>query len=299
MQICAVRSQLAVAEFGEFDYICSSILSTYMALNQLKLALWMMSELVNAKSAGISREELSDRWERSSINDRSDKAKGIPERTFYRLRNDLQDLFGVNIVSCGHGECRYMVENPEYSEFLGMFCRMVCENSGHSPSLHDLKMLVGHGRDITPEERHIIGELAFKLNRLAYETLRDLIAEANSGKIAGADRAQWADIKYHICVWLEATYQRTDSWVGVGIERNGEDGYGIVRFYIVNETDCEETHERLMRELDLLPPEQLDGNFRWFAPRDESLREVRYSSQPDMAKIRSVVEKLCARLNTI
>lgn len=229
----------------------------------------------------------------------NEKKEELSERTFYRLRNELEDLFGVEIHIKSSLNNSYVVSQTEYSVFLGLFSRLITENSGYSLSLHDVMLHVMKGMEITVEEKQTIEEIAFKLNRLAYETLHDLIDEVNDGKIAGADRAQWADIKYHICIWLEATFERIASWVGVGIDKKGEDGYGIVRFYIVNETDDQEFHDRLMKELALLPPEQLDGNFRWFAPCDEKLRSMRYSSHPDMAQIKVVVEKLCARLNSM
>ena len=267
-----------------------------MSLTQLKRALWVMNELVQAGSDGIGYKELNRRWSKATVNDKGD---GISERTFYRLIGDLQSLFDVDIEIKGRLDNRYVVRHDERSVFLGMFSRLVTENSAFSPTLQELMLHVMNGMEITTEEKNAIEAIAFKLNRLAYETLHDLIDEVNDGKIAGADSAQWADIKYHICIWLEETFQRIFSWVGVSIDKKGEDGYGIVRFYIVNETDDREFHDRLMKELDLLPPELLDGNFRWFAPRDEELRSMRYSSRPDMEKIRTVIEKMCAMINSV
>lgn len=267
-----------------------------MSLNQLKRALWVMNELVNSGPCGISYSELSRKWLDSPVNDRGED---LSERTFYRLRKDLESLFDVDIKLKSTTDNRYIVTQTEYSMFLGLFCRMITDNSKYRPSLQDLMLQVMRGMEISTEEKKMIEEIAFKLNRLAYETLRDLIEEVNGGTFTGADRAQWADIKYHICIWLEDTFQRLSSWVGVGIDRKGEDGKGCVKFYIVNETDDEELHALLMKELNLLSPERLDGKFWWFAPREESSRTLSYSSKPDMGHIRKVVENLCRQINSI
>lgn len=255
-----------------------------------------MNELVNAGSAGISYKDLSRRWSTSPIND---SGAQISERTFFRLRQDLQSLFDVDIDVKSHTDNRYVVSLAEHSVFIGMFCRLITANSESKPTLHDLMLHVMKGMEITTEEKQMIEDIAFKLNRIAYETLGGLITAVNEGAVKGADRAQWADIKYHTCIWLEETFQRIDSWVGVAIERKGADGNGFVRFYIVNETDDADFHRQLIKELDLLPPKRLDNKFHWFAPRDPSLHAMTYSSQPDLSLIKSRVETLSKRLNRI
>ena len=216
---------------------------------------------------------------------------------FYRLRNELESLFDVEIKPKSTIDNSYIVSQTEYSIFLGMFCRLITDNSKYHPSLQDLMLQVISGMEITTEEKNLIEEIAFRLNRLAYETLRDLIDDALQGRIAGANRAQWADIEYHICIWREDTFQRIETWVGVVIDRKAEEG--IVKFYIVNETDNKEFHDRLMKELDLLPAEQLDGKFWWFAPREESLRTLIYSSKPNEVHIKRIIENLCSKINSI
>lgn len=269
-----------------------------MALTQLKRALWLMNELVEAGTSGISNEDLCKKWIKSEINDRKESGS-LTERTFYRLRRDLESLFNVDILCTKDSEKRYYIEQPEYSVFLGMFSKLVTNNAQDGSNLQQLFLQVMSGMEISARDKETIENIAFKLGRVAYETLNHLIANANAGKINGVDRAQWGEIKYHTHFWLEETYQRTLSWVGVAIDKKDGDGNGVVKFYIGNESDDIEFHTRLMRELDLLPPEKIDGHYWWFAPRDESTHSMIYTSHPEIDAIRLRVETLSRQLNSI
>lgn len=62
-------------------------------------------------SAGrITREEVDRRWERASINDMHESH--IPERTFHRWRQEIEQLFHINIV-CDKPTNSYYIENAE------------------------------------------------------------------------------------------------------------------------------------------------------------------------------------------
>ena len=269
-----------------------------MALTQLKRALWVINELVGAGSVGISSKELCEKWEKSTINDRREEGP-LTERTFYRLRRDLESLFNVEILCSGNKEKRYYVEQTEYSVFIGMFSKLVIGNAKYGSNLQQLFFQVMNDMEISAEDKATIEQIAHKLGRVAYETLGQLITDANTGKISYTDHAQWGEIKYHTHFWLEETYQRTLSWVGVSIDRKGKNGQGVVRFYIGNESDDTEFHTLLMREFDLLPPEKIDGHYWWFAPRDESAHSMIYTSQPEIDAIRLRIENLSRQLNAI
>lgn len=269
-----------------------------MSLNQLKRALWVMNELVGAGSAGISSEELCNKWEKSEINDRCE-AGPLTERTFYRLRRELESLFNIDILCTGGSENRYYINQTEYSVFLGMFSKLITDNVQYGSNLQQLFLQVIGGMEISAEDKATIEDIAFRLGRVAYETLGQLITEANAGKIYGVDRAQWGEIKYHTHFWLEETYQRTLSWIGVAINKKNQDGLVEVKFYIGNESDNTEFHSLLMQQFDLLPPEKIDGHHWWFAPRVQSIHLMTYASQPDIDKIRLRIETLSAQLNSI
>ena len=74
-----------------------------MSLTQLKRALWVMNELVGAGNIRISSEVLCEKWRKSTINDRGEEGP-LTERTFYRLRRDLESLFNVEILCSGDKE---------------------------------------------------------------------------------------------------------------------------------------------------------------------------------------------------
>lgn len=268
-----------------------------MSLSQLKRALWIMNELVGAGETGISSEELCEKWERSEINDRRENGP-LTERTFYRLRRDLESLFNVNILCTKDYEKRYYIEHTAYSVFLGMFSKLVTDNARFGPNLRQLFLQVMSGTEISAEDKAIIENIAFKLGRVAFESLGQLITDARDGKIRGVDNAQWGEIKYHTHFWLEETYQNSLSWVGVAIDRKGHDGYGVVKFYIGNESDDTEFHSHLTREFDTLPPEKIDGHFWWFAPKDEELHTMLYTSQPDVEAISARISSLSLRLSS-
>ena len=267
-----------------------------MSLSQLKRALWVMNELVKANSVGISRRKLSKRWAESLMNDNGERE--LSERTFYRLRNELESLFDVSIVCSRDGEKRYFLEQSEYSVFLGMLCQLVTGNSKHSMSIQDLLLHVMKDMDIPEDEKRMIDTIAFRLNKIPYATGEQLIDAARDGKIRGADRAQWAEYEWHsACVWLEESYRRNSSWVGVHISRKGKNNMGEVRFYVVNESQDALIHSEMIERLNLENGIQRGGGYWWFAPREESLHTLGYVAFPDFETIKCRVELLLGKLN--
>ncbi|MDE6552294.1 MAG: hypothetical protein K2K98_04955 [Muribaculaceae bacterium] len=257
----------------------------------------MMNELISASPVGITREELSRKWITSRFNDK--KEPELPERTFFRLRKLLEDLFEVEIISRAVGGVNYYsVEQTDYSVFLGMLCGLVSDNSKRNLSLKDLMLQVLNDVEITEEEKRMLDDISFKIGKEAYECGRWLINEAEEGRIEGADRGQWAEHrKYHLCIWLEEEYQRLKSWVGVHINRKASDGRVEVRFYVVCESQDEDLHALLMEKLHLLPGEKREGDYWWFAPKDEALRQMKYVSVPDRHALQARVETLLSGLN--
>lgn len=270
-----------------------------MAPNQLKRSLWMMNELISAGPTGITREELSRKWMDSRFNDA--KEPELPERTFFRIRKSLQELFEVEIICrISGGVKRYSVEQTDYSVFLGMLCGLVSGNSKRNLSLKDLMLQVLNDVEITEEEKRMLDDISFKIGKEAYECGKWLIKEAEEGRIKGADRGQWSEHrKYHLSIWLEEEYQRLKSWVGIHINRKASDGRGEVRFYVVCESQDEDLHALLMEKLQLLPGEQREGNYWWFAPQDDALHKMSYVSMPDRNAIRARIETLLSLLNPL
>ena len=267
-----------------------------MAITQMKRALWMLSELIESSPKGLTREELDRKWAVSTFNDKGEKK--INKRTFYRLRDDLQEIFQIDIICSKDGNNRYYIEQTEYSVFLGMLCQLVTDNSKRNLSLKDLMLQVLNGVEITEDEKRMLDDISFKIGKEAYECGKWLIKEAEEGRIKGADKGQWSEHrKYHLCIWLEEEYQRLKSWVGVNINRKAADGRGKIRFYIVCESQDETLHTRLMKELSLFHGEKREGDYWWFAPKDDALHVMSYVSMPDRNAIRTRVETLLSSLN--
>lgn len=268
-----------------------------MGLNQLKRALWVINELVKAGDEGISREKLNERWSRSEFNDTG--RPELSERTFHRLRRELESLFQVEIQCHSRNvENRYRIELNEYSLFIGMLCRLVMDNSEFSISIRDLLHQVMSDVEITPEESAAIDKIAFKLNKTPFETGKKLIDAVLEGEVKGANRAQWGEYESHnVCIWEEDAYQRVMTWVGVNLPRKGKDGRGEIRFYIVNETQDFTLHEKLRKELHLKEGEKKGGDYWWFAPEEESFHLLGYTTTPDLSEIIRRVEILLMKLN--
>ncbi|MDE7421067.1 MAG: hypothetical protein K2N35_12750 [Muribaculaceae bacterium] len=267
-----------------------------MAITQMKRALWMLSELIESSPRGLTREELDRKWAVSTFNDKGEKK--INKRTFYRLRDDLQEIFQIDIICSKDGNNRYYIEQTEYSVFLGMLCQLVTDNSKRNLSLKDLMLQVLNGVEITEDEKCMLDDISFKISKEAYECGKWLIKEAEEGRIKGADKGQWSEHrKYHLCIWLEEEYQRLKSWVGVNLNRKAADGRGEIRFYIVCESQDETLHTRLMKELSLFHGEKREGDYWWFAPKDDALHVMSYVSMPDRNAIRTRVETLLSCLN--
>lgn len=266
-----------------------------MAITQMKRALWMMKELIESSPIGLSREELNRKWSVSTFNDKREEK--INERTFYRLRDDLQEIFQIDILCSKDGNKRYYVEHTEYSDFIGMFCRLVADNSKNSIAIKDLMLNVMNGMAISDEERNMIDGMAFRLNRVGFECGERLIAAARNGDIKGADHAQWANIKYHLFIWLDETCLRTKSTIGVALFPHKDKNRGEIRLYIVNEAQDAVQHARIMEKLDLHPGEKRVDDYWWFAPKDESLHLLTYTTYPDETTLRTNIEILLSRLN--
>ncbi len=270
-----------------------------MSLSQMKRALWFVNELVGAKSYGVSYEDLSSRWQRSLLNDKKDER--ISERTFFRLRRDLESLFDINIEEFPPKKGRYRLEMTENSVLLSMLCKLVTDNSARGVGLDVLLAQVIEGREISVQAKRQIYEMAFRLNKASFLAGQQLITDTLEGKIAGADNAQWSpDDKYRVCIYLDETYERIKTWIGVAILPQDEsDCEGSVRLFVVNETQDVALHERLREALDLDEGVKEKQDYWWFAPRDESFAKMTYVTGPDVAAIRERAQRLLAGVNRV
>lgn len=175
-----------------------------MSVSQLKRVLWAINEILSASTHGISREELSDKWANSSMND--NKEEGIPERTFHRIRRSLESVFGVEIKCIKGAEPRYRLapqdlEPGNNSLFNLMLNKALSDKDEKSTKLHDIFNLIMSGKNITRDDMGTVQSIARKLRRVPFEYGLQLIDSAENGNIAGADCAEWdAGYKRYVCV---------------------------------------------------------------------------------------------------
>lgn len=67
-----------------------------MSGNVYKRYVWLL-DLIN-RSNGITQEEISNRWQQCSLNERGER---LPRRTFHNHLEKIYDIFGVKIVGAG------------------------------------------------------------------------------------------------------------------------------------------------------------------------------------------------------
>lgn len=71
--------------------------------------IWL-ADLIYRKD-GITRDEINRCWSISGLN--NGKEKELPERTFHRHKDAIEELFGIEIVCDRHGEKAYHIANRE------------------------------------------------------------------------------------------------------------------------------------------------------------------------------------------
>ncbi len=75
---------------------------------QFKRYMWLV-DLLHSYGA-LTKAEIDDYWSRSNLNDKQEKS--IPKRTFMRMKNDIGELFKIDICCLRKEGNRYTLENP-------------------------------------------------------------------------------------------------------------------------------------------------------------------------------------------
>ena len=81
-----------------------------MARQQFRRYIWLIDTIISAD--GITYEEISRKWERSSLNEDGD---GLPKRTFFDHLNAIRDEFDIDI-QCDRRDNTYRI-GEEYDEY--------------------------------------------------------------------------------------------------------------------------------------------------------------------------------------
>ena len=78
-------------------------------ISQFKRYMWLV-DLLHSHGA-LSKAEIDYYWSRSNLNENEED--GIPKRTFMRMKNDIGELFGIDICCLRSQGNRYTLENPD------------------------------------------------------------------------------------------------------------------------------------------------------------------------------------------
>lgn len=268
-----------------------------MSVSKFKRALWVLKEFADASPRGISAQELSDKWEYSSMND--EKEPGIPERTFHRIRRAIESTFGV-VIECVKGaEPRYRVASkdlePGDNSLLNLFLNKAeAKDDDKSKSVREILGLIMSGSDIPSRDMEAVKDIIYNLRRVPYEYGKQLMDAVTSGKINGADECDWdEDYRGYVCVWNDADYHRTDLWLSIGIYDDR------VLFYIVTNVQNKEYRERISDLLQINNGEMYRSDYWWYEPADKSLFQLDFQTFPDMQEVKSRVELLISRIASL
>lgn len=263
-----------------------------MSVSKFKRVLWTLNEFVKASSSGISMNELSDKWANSSMND--EKEPNIPERTFHRLRRNVESIFDVEIECVKGIEPRYRVSSkdlgPGDSNLYNLILNKATKDE-KSKSVREILGLILLGADIPSGDMEAVKDIMHKLRRIPFDYGKQLIASVESGDIKGADCAEWDEYyRGYVCLWNEADYKRSDQWVSIGIYDDR------VLFYIVTATQDSAYHAKVSELLDVDNGEMYRGDYWWYEPKDKSLFQLDFQTFPDMKEVKRRAELLIAKI---
>ena len=268
------------------------------SLLQFKRDLWAMKQIVASKSYGISAKTLSDKWKDSYLNDTQD---GITTRTFFRMRDRLESMFGVEIecIGKGSGEPRYRIDQknvgPDADDLSLMELanlKLAQDASKNTSMLVNILGLLTSGANIEKSASDALSDIVDHILHLPIEYERKLRAAVDSGELAGADRTCRDEYyRNYIDIWNDADYRRNKLWLAIGIDRTR------MLFYIVTEDQNPEVHSRIAQELNLKEGIQYAGDYWWFEPADESLFRLDVNGNPDDSEVRSRIEMFIKKIS--
>ena len=92
-----------------------------MSKNLINRYIWLVDTIYQAGSSGITLHEISEKWKK---NDRLSGGMGYPRRTFMHHKNDIWDIFGIEIGCHKHSNSYYIVDRQDVSDSSGFRQRM-------------------------------------------------------------------------------------------------------------------------------------------------------------------------------
>lgn len=259
-----------------------------MNVSQLKRMLWVMNEVICATEArGITREELNKKWVKSCKNDYD--GKPIGERTFYRIKENLEELFDCRIV-CSPSTKRYYVEIDDFDyDRKNLTLLEILRRKVNQTSVNQILQMLMEGNDVPADDMRAARDLAAAVSRLPQIYSEEFLKRAHD--IKSADKNEPDEFyRNYVCVWNDAVYHRTWQWISIGFYDNE------VCFYLVtNEEDAAE-RSRKAAEAGFGEGVRYRGGYYWHEPLEPELFTMPFDTKPDMNEVVRRVELLTARL---
>lgn len=85
-------------------------------MTPLKKYIWLVDTLMRAGEKGLTLEQVADRW---NADDEMHDEGAFAKRSFHRHRNEIKDLFGIEIESYGNGhEFRYRIADDGKNDYF-------------------------------------------------------------------------------------------------------------------------------------------------------------------------------------
>lgn len=267
-----------------------------MSIPSLKRLLWVMNEILAASPVGITRSEISDKWADSIKNDQ--KETEISERTFHRIKNDLMELFGCEII-CNPTTKRYSAQIPddfgsdEQLTLLGILL-MKEKKSRKDTTINEILQMLTVGNDIPNDDMRAARDLSSVLSRLPQLYSSQFLEIAGHGGIKGADRVE-KDEYYcnYICVWNDTDFKNTRLWLSIGFYEDEID------FYVVTDEKNAAERQRKAIEVDLDEGIRYRGGYYWHKPSDNNLFSLSFDNKPNMEEVRKRAEILLSRIKKL
>ena len=250
-----------------------------------------MNEIVEASvNGGISRDDLNVKWMKSCKNDYN--GKSIKERTFYRIIDNLEELFGCNII-CSPVTRKYSVkiDDSDYDDNQLTLLEILLRKANRT-SLNQVLQMLMSGNDIPENDMRAARDLAAAISRLPQIYSEEFRNIGNA--INGADKIEPDEYyRNYVCVWNDSEYHRTRLWLSIGFY-----DHEVCFYAVTNETVAAE-RSRKAAEAGFGKGIRYRGGYYWHEPLEPELFSMAFDTMPDMKEVIRRTELLLSRLEKV
>lgn len=262
-----------------------------MNIPQLKRMLWVMNEIVEASAnGGITREDMNMKWVNSCKNDYD--GEPIPERTFYRIKGNLEELFDCKIV-CSPMTKKYSVNiDDSDNDCNNLTLLEILLRKASQTSVNQILQMLIAGNNMPADDMRAARDLAAAVSRLPQTYSEEFLKRALD--VNGADKAEPDEYyRNYICVWNNSIYHLTWQWLSIGFYDNE------VCFYLVTNEEDSAERERKAAEAGFGEGVRYRGGYYWHEPIEPALFSMPFETKPDMDKVIRRAELLIRRLEKV